>query len=71
MTALFGDFKRSTELMADLDSEEARAIIDPALRLVIDTVLVTTATSCNRRRRHLRAVVQRFPRGAYRRSRPT
>jgi class 3 adenylate cyclase len=36
--ALFADFKRSTELMAELDSEEASAIIDPALRLMIDTV---------------------------------
>ncbi|HTJ08880.1 MAG TPA: adenylate/guanylate cyclase domain-containing protein [Candidatus Binataceae bacterium] len=36
MTALFADIKGSTELMEDLDPEEARAIIDPALRLMID-----------------------------------
>jgi len=38
VTALFADLKGSTELMADLDPEEARAIIDPALKLMIDTV---------------------------------
>src|SRR5579859_6307627 len=36
VTALFADIKGSTELMADLDPEEARVIIDPALRLMID-----------------------------------
>jgi class 3 adenylate cyclase len=35
---LFADIKGSTELMADLDPEEARAIIDPALKLMIDAV---------------------------------
>ena len=38
VTALFADIKGSTELMADLDPEEARAIVDPALRLMIDAV---------------------------------
>ena len=38
VTALFADIKGSTELMADLDPEEARAIIDPALQLMIDAV---------------------------------
>jgi class 3 adenylate cyclase/tetratricopeptide (TPR) repeat protein len=38
VTALFADIKGSTELMADLDPEEARVIIDPALRLMIDAV---------------------------------
>ena len=38
MTALFADIKGSTELMEDLDPEEARAIIDPALKLMIDAV---------------------------------
>jgi len=38
VTALFADIKGSTELMADLDPEDARAIIDPALRLMIDAV---------------------------------
>src|SRR6202035_5513915 len=32
------DIKGSTELMADLDPEEARVIIDPALKLMIDAV---------------------------------
>ena len=38
MTALFADIRGSTELMADLDPEEARAIVDPALELMIDAV---------------------------------
>src|SRR5260221_12125306 len=36
VTALFADIKGSTELMEDLDPEEARTIIDPALKLMID-----------------------------------
>jgi class 3 adenylate cyclase len=36
VTALFADIKGSTDLMEDLDPEEARAIIDPALKLMID-----------------------------------
>jgi class 3 adenylate cyclase len=38
VTALFVDIKGSTELMRDLDPEEARTIIDPALKLMIDAV---------------------------------
>ena len=38
VTALFADIKGSMELMEDLDPEEARAIIDPALKLMIDAV---------------------------------
>jgi class 3 adenylate cyclase/predicted ATPase len=38
VTALFADLKGSTELMEDLDPEEARAIIDPALRIMVDAV---------------------------------
>ncbi len=38
VTALFADIKGSTELMADLDPEQARAIIDPALHLMMDAV---------------------------------
>src|SRR5215831_15882136 len=38
VTALFADIKGSTELMEDLDPEQARAIIDPALRLMIEAV---------------------------------
>src|SRR6202453_3492416 len=38
VTALFADIKGSTELEQDLDPEEARAIIDPALQLMIHAV---------------------------------
>jgi class 3 adenylate cyclase len=38
VTALFADIKGSTELMADLDPEQVRTIIDPALKLMIDAV---------------------------------
>jgi len=36
VTALFADIKGSMELMEGLDPEEARAIVDPALKLMID-----------------------------------
>jgi class 3 adenylate cyclase/tetratricopeptide (TPR) repeat protein/ribosomal protein L40E len=36
VTALFADIKGSMELIEDLDPEEARAIVDPAIRLMID-----------------------------------
>jgi class 3 adenylate cyclase/tetratricopeptide (TPR) repeat protein len=36
VSALFADIKGSTELMEDLDPEEARALIDPALQLMIE-----------------------------------
>jgi class 3 adenylate cyclase len=36
ITALFADIKGSTELMEDLDPEDARRVIDPALNLMID-----------------------------------
>ena len=38
VTALFADIKGSTELMRDLDPEEARAIVDPVLQLMMDAV---------------------------------
>jgi Double zinc ribbon len=38
VTALFADIKGSMELTEDLDPEEARAIIDPALRIMVDAV---------------------------------
>jgi double zinc ribbon protein len=38
VTALFADIKGSMELMEDLDPEEARAIVDPVLKLMIDAV---------------------------------
>ncbi len=38
VTALFADIKGSMELMEDLDPEEARTIVDPALQLMIEAV---------------------------------
>jgi class 3 adenylate cyclase len=48
VTALFADIKGSTELEQDLDPEEARAIVDPALKLMIDAVRRYEGTLCNR-----------------------
>jgi class 3 adenylate cyclase len=38
VTALFADLKGSTELMESLDPEEASAIVDPALRIMVEAV---------------------------------
>jgi class 3 adenylate cyclase len=38
VTALFADIRGSTELAQDLDPEEVRTIIDPALKLMIEAV---------------------------------
>src|SRR6516225_4626933 len=38
VTALFADIRDSTELAQDLDPEEVRTIIDPALKLMIEAV---------------------------------
>ena len=38
VTALFADIKGSMELIEDLDPEEARAIVDPALTLMMEAV---------------------------------
>src|SRR5215472_1436958 len=38
VTTLFADIKSSMELIEDLDPEEARAIVDPALKLMIEAV---------------------------------
>jgi class 3 adenylate cyclase len=38
VTALFADIKGSTQMMRDLDPEDARAIIDPAIQLMIKAV---------------------------------
>ena len=38
VTAMFADLKGSTELIHDLDPEGARAIIDPALKAMVDAV---------------------------------
>ena len=36
VTALFADIKGSMDLMEDIDPEEAQAIVDPALKRMID-----------------------------------
>jgi len=36
VTVLFADIKGSMDLIEDLDPEQARAIIDPALKIMID-----------------------------------
>src|SRR5262249_50663241 len=38
ITALFADIQDSTALIEDLDPEEARRLIDPALQLMMDAV---------------------------------
>ena len=38
VSALFADIKGSTELMRDLDPEEAQAIVDPALKIMVEAV---------------------------------
>ena len=38
ITALFADIKGSTDLIHDLDPEEARAILDPVLQCMMDAV---------------------------------
>jgi class 3 adenylate cyclase len=38
ITALFADIKGSTELMESLDPEEARAMIDPALKIMVEAM---------------------------------
>jgi class 3 adenylate cyclase len=38
VTALFADLKAAMDLIEDLDPEEARAIVNPALKLMIDAV---------------------------------
>src|SRR5246127_3708913 len=49
VTALFADIKGSTELMRDLDPEEAGAIVDPVLQLMMARCIATAATLRNRR----------------------
>ena len=48
VTALFADIKGSMELIEDLDPEEARAIVDPALKLMMDAARRSAATSPDR-----------------------
>ena len=38
VTMLFADIKGSMDLIEDLDPEEARAIVDPALKLMMEAV---------------------------------
>src|SRR6516225_4355913 len=38
VTTLFADIKGSMDLLENLDPEDARAIVDPALKLMIDAV---------------------------------
>jgi class 3 adenylate cyclase len=38
VTALFADIKNSTAMMRDPDPEDARAILDPALKLMAEAV---------------------------------
>src|SRR5437762_7980286 len=38
VTVLFADLKGSTELIADLDPEEAQTLLDPALHVMMDAV---------------------------------
>src|SRR5712671_558352 len=38
VTALFADIKGSMEMMENLDPEEARRLVDPALKLMMDAV---------------------------------
>ena len=38
VTALFADIKGSMDLMEGMDPEEARAIVDPALKVMIEAV---------------------------------
>jgi class 3 adenylate cyclase/ribosomal protein L40E len=38
VTIVFADIKSSMELMEDLDPEDARAIVDPALKLMMEAV---------------------------------
>jgi len=38
VTVLFADIKGSMELIEDLDPEDARAVVDPALKLMMDAV---------------------------------
>jgi hypothetical protein len=58
VTALFADLKGSTELMENLDPEEARAIVDPALKLMIDAVrrYATGFLHCSARRSPMRTM---------------
>jgi class 3 adenylate cyclase len=38
VTAVFADIKGSMEWIEDLDPEEARTIVDPALKLMMEAV---------------------------------
>jgi class 3 adenylate cyclase len=66
VTALFADIKGSMELMEDLDPEEARAIVDAALKLMMGAVhrydgyivqsRATASSHCLARRSRMRTI---------------
>jgi class 3 adenylate cyclase len=43
VTVLFADLKGSTELIADLDPEEAQTLLDSALHVMMDAGIITRA----------------------------
>jgi ribosomal protein L40E len=51
VTALFADITGSTAMMESMDPEQARAIVDPALKLMVDAVHRYGGYSAPRRRR--------------------
>jgi Double zinc ribbon len=77
VTALLADINGSTELEQDLDPEEARAIVDPALKLMIDAahrydgyvVDRTAAASSRENRSGDRVAICKQPGGSLRRAR--
>jgi class 3 adenylate cyclase len=44
VTVLFADIKGSMELIEDLNPEEALAMVDPALKLMMETVTESSET---------------------------
>src|SRR5215467_8023609 len=54
VTMLFADIKGSMDLIEDLDPEDARAIVDPALKLMMEAV--QRLRRAIHRRWHIRAV---------------
>ena len=53
---LFADIRGSMDLIEDLDPEEARAIIDPALKVMIDATPRYHGYVQNTGERHIRSV---------------
>ena len=65
VTMLFADIKGSMDLMEDLDPEEARAIVDPALKLMMEAAVNTYRHHCLRARRRTRRRI--FPQAQWQR----